>query len=82
MTTKIIGIKNFRENITKLWKEAKKKNIRFIVMNHSEPILEVKSISEKELRTAKLQSDIAEAREQYKRGEFYSNEEIMKEFGL
>lgn len=41
MKTKIINLKQFRQNITKLWKEARKENIRFIVMFHSTPILEV-----------------------------------------
>lgn len=41
MKTKIIALKQFRQNITKLWKEAQQENIRYIVMFHSRPILEV-----------------------------------------
>ena len=51
-------------------------------MNHSQPILEVKPIDEDELFIEKYAKDIAEAREQVKRGEVYTEEEIMKEFGL
>ncbi len=82
MTTKIIGIKKFRENITSLWKEAKKKKIRYIVMYHSTPIMEVNPIDEKELVLENLAKDITEAREQVERGEVYTQEEVMKEFGL
>ena len=82
MTTKAIGIKKFRENITSLWKEAKKKKIRYIVMYHTAPIFEVKPINEDELIIEKYAKDIQEAREQVKRGEVYTEEEIMKEFGL
>lgn len=82
MTTKIIGIKKFRENITSLWKEAREKKIRYVVMYHSKPILEVNPIDEDELILENLANDIAAAREQVKRGEVYTQEEIMKEFGL
>jgi len=82
MTTRIIGIKKFRENITKIWKEAKKKKIRYIVMYHSEPILEVNPIDEDDLIVERFAAEIAEAREQVKRGEVYTQEEVMKEFGL
>ncbi|MEK7673033.1 MAG: hypothetical protein AAB373_04045 [Patescibacteria group bacterium] len=82
MTTKIIGIKKFRENITSLWKEAKKEKIKYIIMHHSEPIFEVTPIVEEELILEKYAKDIAEARQEAKRGEVHTQEEIMKEFGL
>ena len=82
MTTKTIGIKKFRENITSIWKEAKKNKIRYIVMNHNQPILEVTPIDEDELIIEKYAADIAEAREQVKRGEGYTQEEVMKKLGL
>ena len=42
MKTKIINLKQFRQNITSLWKQSQKYNIRYIVMFHSTPILEVR----------------------------------------
>lgn len=42
MLTKVISLKDYRQNITKLWKEAEKENIRYIVLHHSKPIFEVK----------------------------------------
>ena len=44
MTTKIISVKTWRQNLTKLWREAEGKNIRYIVMSHSKPMYEVKPI--------------------------------------
>ncbi len=41
MKTKIINLKSFRNNITSLWKEARESNIKYIVVHHSKPILEV-----------------------------------------
>ncbi len=82
MTTKVIGVKKFRENISQLWKEAKKKNIRYIVMHHSAPIFEVTPIDESELILENLAKDISESRDQVKKGEVYSEEEVIKELGL
>jgi len=82
MTTKIIGIKNFRENITKMWKEAIKKDIRYIVMNHSQPILTVTPIKESELIMENFANDIAIARKQVKEGHVYSQDEVYKKLGL
>lgn len=42
MLTKIISLKEYRQKITSLWKEANEKNIRYIVLHHSKPILDVK----------------------------------------
>lgn len=82
MTIKTIGIKEFRQNITTIWKNAQKKKIKYIVMYHASPILEVTPIDKKTTALEKLAAEIAEAREQVKRGEVYTQEEIMKEFGL
>ena len=49
MVTKVISLKDYRSQITKLWKEANEKNIRYIVLFHSKPILEVLPYSEDEL---------------------------------
>ena len=82
MTTKVIGIKAFRENLTKLSKKAKKDNVRFIVMNHAVPIGEWKPVEADELTDElileKYAKEIDEALEQVKRGEVYSSEEVLK----
>jgi len=82
MTTKTVGIKEFRQNMNKLWKKGRKENIRFIVMNHSVPVWEVKPIDEDELLIQHFAKDIEEAREQFKRGEFYTPEEARAKLGL
>ncbi len=82
MTTKIIGIKKFRENITKLWKMARKENIRYIVMYHSKPILEVNPVNDDELSIEHFAEEIKTARKQVKNKEVYSQDKIMKEFGM
>lgn len=82
MTTKIIGIKEYRQNITSLWKEARKKKIRYIVMYHAKPIFEVNPLSEKDELIDLLRKDIAKSRGQAKKGDTIAHETLMKEFGL
>ena len=82
MATKIIGIKDFRNNIASIRRESKEKNIRYIVMYHSSPILDVNPINEEGLILENLIGDVAEAREQAKRGEVYSETEVYKKLGI
>ena len=82
MTTKLIGIKEFRQNMTKLWKKGRKEHVRFIVMHHSVPVMEVQPIDEDEQLVQIFAKDIEEALAQMKRGEGYSLEEVMKELGI
>ncbi len=49
MKTRIVSVKDWRQNLTKLWKEAEGKDIRYIVMSHSKPMYEVKPIFEEKL---------------------------------
>lgn len=78
MTTRTIGIKEFRKNMTKLYRKAQKENICFIVMNHQEPVMRVEPIDEDELILEKYAEEIQESLEHVKRGETYSLEEVMK----
>lgn len=82
MTTQLIGMKDFRQNLATYTKTAKKKKIRFIILKKNVPVLEVIPIDEKKFALEKLSAEISEARVQAKKGEVYSQEEIMKEFGL
>jgi flagellar motility protein MotE (MotC chaperone) len=82
MTTKFIGIKEFRRNMAKLSKEARQKNVCFIVMNHSVPVMKVTPVNDREAALEQLAQDIAEARAQYKRGEWHTTDELEKLLGL
>lgn len=52
MTTKLIGMKEWRENMTKIWKKSKNKRVRYIVLNHSKPMFEVSPLHSDELELA------------------------------
>ncbi len=82
MITKLIGLKQFRQNLAYYTKEAKTGNIRFIILKKNVPVLEVKALDEKNFAIEKLADEVNEARKQVKRGEVYTQHQIMKEFGL
>lgn len=82
MATKLVGMKQFRQNLASYTEEAKKGNVRFIILKKNVPVLEVKPIKEKDFALEKLAAEIQEAREEVKKRETYTQEEIMKEFDL
>lgn len=82
MATKFIGMKEFRDNLSSTIKKAKKMNITYVVLKKNVPVCEVKPLDEKEFAMNKLAREIDEAMEQVRQGKVYSQEEIMKEFGL
>jgi len=61
---------------------ARKENIRYIVMYHSKPILEVNPVNDDELSIEHFAEEIKTARKQVKNKEVYSQDKIMKEFGM
>ena len=82
MTTKLIGVKEFRQNISELYKKAIKDDIQYIVLNRNQPIFKVSPLSEKDTIIEKLAIDIEEAREDVRKGRVYDFEEICNELGL
>jgi hypothetical protein len=79
MVTKIIGIKEFRQNIATCYKEAKKNNMKYIVFNRNTPIFEVKPIEADDMILEKLAQEIAQAREEERNNEVYTLDEVKQE---
>ncbi len=82
MTTKFIGMKDFRQNMSKYTKESNEFKIKFIVLKKNVPVLEINPIDEKEYAYMKLSKELNEAEQQIKEGKSYTQEEVMLEFGL
>lgn len=82
MITKLVGVKEFRQNIAAYYKKSVKNNWRFLVMNRNRPIFDVRPINEKEATLEKLYADIAKAREDYRQGRYYTSEEVRKRLGI
>ena len=91
MTTKLIGIKEFSKNPSKCLRHAQEKGVHFVVMRHNEPVANITPIQYQEddegpedygMTFEELAAEIAEAREQVKRGEVYTEEEIAKKYDV
>ena len=63
MTTKIINLKEYRENLSRLWKSAQKDQIRYIVVVHSKPVFEVRPFKEVCLQDSDFNPDLIEMKE-------------------
>ena len=75
MNTKFVGIKEFRQNISKYAKGAKK--TRYVVVRHKKPLFEIKSFDDDESIDSLFES-IQEARRDVAEGRVYTHEQIMK----
>lgn len=82
MKTKFVGMKEFRQNLASYTKKSRSGGIRYIVLKKNVPVLEVKPIDEKEFAKQMFKEKLDKSYEQFKRGEYYTREQIMKEFGL
>ena len=78
MTTKFIGVKEFRQNIAPLYKQAMKKNIRFIVINRNKPIFDIRPLSEDDATLESLAFQIQEARDDVKKKKTYTSKQARK----
>jgi len=77
MTTKFIGIKEFRKNISSYAQKAQSKKERLIVMNRNTPLFEIKSFSaDTDLTT--LFRDIKAAHNDIEKGDLYSHAEMLE----
>ena len=71
-----------RQNMAKITKDAQKKNERIIVLRKNKPIFELKPLSEKDFFIESFAREIDLAKKQAKKGEVYSQKDILKELGL
>jgi hypothetical protein len=79
MTTKIIGIKDFRANISKYATQAQKGIVRYVVMNRNKPLFEIKPFEINE-GLENIFTEIVVAKEDIKKGRLYTQEDILSEF--
>jgi hypothetical protein len=80
MTTKLIGLKEFRLHLTAITKDAMGKNYRIIVLNKNKPILEIYPIKTNTIEMDRLEQEVKEAREDFEKGKFFTEEEVINMF--
>lgn len=79
-TTRTVSIREFRENMSKLLREAQKKNVHFIIMRHAEPVAQVVPVSRDDSLEA-LAEEVAQAREDFRHGRVYTPEQVLDMIG-
>lgn len=82
MVTKLIGVREFRQNMATLYLQAKKNNWRFVILNRNQPMFKIEPLSARDATIEKLAGEIEEAREDVKRGHLYTADQIRKDIGL
>ncbi len=82
MVTKLIGVKDFRQNLASYHQRAVKNKWRYIVLNRNKPMFEVRPLSHKEMVLEQLAKDVAEARKSIAEGRTYSSKEVRSLLGL
>ena len=81
MTTKFVGVKEFRQNIAKFAKSSKKNNQRLVILSRNTPIFDVRPVSEDNF-TVEFQQKIDQGLKDIKHGKVYSQKYVEKMFGL
>ncbi len=82
MITRFIGVKELRQNMSKITKRAQKKNERLIVLRKNEPIFELKPLSKGGVLKESFLRDVEVARKSARAGNVYSHNEVRKMLGL
>ena len=82
MTTKFIGVKEFRQNIAKIAKNSKQNNQRLVILNRNIPIFEVRPLSRKDFTLESLALGIQQGLDDAKAGRVYSQTQIESMLGL
>lgn len=82
MTTQTIGIKEFRQNASKLYKKAREEKICYIVMNHQTPLWRMEPIDEDQLIMEKYVDQIERGIKDFKEGKTLTTAQVRKNLGL
>ncbi|MBP6942717.1 MAG: hypothetical protein KBB55_01590 [Candidatus Buchananbacteria bacterium] len=82
MTTKFIGVKEFRQNMAKITARSQKNNERLIVLSRNTPIFEVRPIAKKDFTLESLKDRIDQGLADKKAGRVYTQAQVEKLFGL
>ena len=81
MTTRFVGIKEFRQNMAKLSNKILRSKERLIVLRKNKPIFELRPIANQDKLLA-FYKDIEDARASVRAGNVYTQKEVRKILGL
>lgn len=82
MTTRFIGLRELRQNMASVTKDASRKRQRVIVLKKNMPLFELRPLSADEIALASFDRDINHAREQARNGDTYAMKDVRDMLGL
>jgi hypothetical protein len=82
MTTRTIGIREFRQNLPQIAKKARRERISYIVMRHQTPVGRFEPIDEDELILEKYAGQIEEGLKDAEARNTISSAELRKKLSL
>lgn len=84
--TRMVTVRQLRQNLSKYLREAEEKNVHFVVMRHATPVAHVVPVKKKKKNKRdtleEFLAELTEARAQIERGEGISQEEMERLVGL
>ena len=81
MNTKFIGVKDFRQNMSKYAKQAQSGKSRLVVMSRNTPLFAIEPFGKGETYDS-LYNAVTKAKADISAGRVHSEAEIMSEFGV
>lgn len=82
MATKFVGIKELRQDMAKITKNAQERGDRIIVLRKNKPVFELWPLTDEAALVESFRRDIEEALDEKRKGEVYSQDEVEKILGL
>jgi len=78
MTTELISLNEYRKNLSTIWKKSQKQNIKYIVLVHSKPVMEVKPIYNNQIEDVEPDNWEIKATNTYNKNKLENNLESVK----
>jgi hypothetical protein len=82
MTTKFVGVKELRQDMAKISREATKKRQHVIVLHKNKPLFELRPLSHADMELWSFNLDIKKAKASVREGKVYSNKQVRTMLGL
>ncbi len=82
MTTKFIGLKELRQGMARITRDATKHRQRLIVLRKNTPLFELRPLSKADTALLSFDREIKEARASAKSGKLLSTQDVRQMLGL
>ena len=82
MTTKFVGLKDFRQRMAWFSDQALRRKQRLIILKKNRPLFELRPIRDEESLEQRLLESLKESRQDVTKGRVYSHKQVHRMLGL